>query len=86
MTSRSLPLTCTGISSMSSISKAGLNVGYLGINTQKKPFDNVLVRQAIYHALNRKAYVEAIYMGNAMVAKNPIPPTIWSYNDIQVWI
>src|SRR5207248_2658047 len=59
----------------------GLNIGFLAMNVQKKPFDNVLVRRAIYHALNRKAYIDAIYLGNATVAKNPIPPTIWSYND-----
>lgn len=60
---------------------AGLNVGYLAMNVTKKPFDNLLVRQAINHALNKKAYIDAIYLGNAIVAKNPLPPTIWSYND-----
>jgi dipeptide transport system substrate-binding protein len=60
---------------------AGLNIGYLSMNVTKKPFDNVLVRQAINHALNKKAYINAIYLGNAVIAKNPIPPTIWSYND-----
>lgn len=59
---------------------AGLNVGYLALNTQKKPFDNVNVRRAINMALNRQAYIDAIYLGNAEVAKNPLPPTIWSYN------
>ncbi len=60
---------------------AGLNVGYLSMNVTKKPFDNVLVRRAVNLALNKKSYIDAIYMGNATVAKNPIPPTIWSYND-----
>ena len=60
---------------------AGLNIGYLAINVKKKPFDNLLVRQAINYALNKKSYIDAIYMGNATIAKNPIPPTIWSYND-----
>lgn len=60
---------------------AGLNVGYLSMNVTKKPFDNLLVRQAINHALNKKSYIDAIYLGNAVIAKNPIPPTIWSYND-----
>lgn len=59
----------------------GLNVGYLAFNTEKKPFDNPVVRKAINMALNRKAYLEAIYMGLASPAKNPIPPTIWSYNS-----
>ena len=61
--------------------KSGLNVGYLAMNVEKKPFNNPLVRRAIHHALNRQSYIEAIYLGNATVAKNPIPPTIWSYND-----
>jgi len=59
----------------------GLNIAYLAFNTDKKPFDNLLVRKAISHALNKAAYIKAIYMGHAMVAKNPIPPGIWSYDD-----
>jgi len=58
----------------------GLNVGYLAFNTQKKPYDHQLVRQAINMALNRTTYMDAIYMGHAALAKNPMPPTIWSYN------
>lgn len=60
--------------------KEGLNVGYLSMNQLKKPFDNKLVRQAVAHALNRDAYIKAIYFGHAKKATNPIPPTIWSYN------
>ncbi len=62
------------------VSQPGLNVGYLAMNTKKKPFDNVKVRQAMAYALNRKAYIDAIYLGNASVAHNPIPPKMWSYN------
>lgn len=62
-------------------SRPGMNVGYLAFNVEKKPFDNVLVRKAIAHAINKKALVDAIYLGHASPAKNPIPPTIWSYND-----
>jgi ABC-type transport system substrate-binding protein len=63
------------------VRQEGLNVGYLAMNTEKKPFDNVKVRQAINYAINREAIVKAIYAGLGKVAKNPIPPTMWSYND-----
>ena len=63
------------------VSMSGLNVGYLSMNVQKKPFDNVKVRQAVNFALNRESYIDAIYFGNAKVAKNPIPPSMWSYNN-----
>ena len=63
------------------LTKPGLNIGYLNFNTQKAPFDNVKVRQALSYAVNKKAIIEAVYQGSGQVAKNPIPPTMWSYND-----
>ena len=62
------------------IKKQGFNIGYLAMNVKKKPFDNKFVRQAINHALNKKSYIKAIYLDNARLAKNPLPPMIWSYN------
>ncbi|MDG6881341.1 Dipeptide-binding protein [Phocoenobacter uteri] len=63
------------------LSKPGLNIGYLGFNTQKKPFDNLKVRQALSYAVNKKAIIDSVYQGAGQVAKNAIPPTMWSYND-----
>ena len=63
------------------VSKAGMNVGYLAMNVKKKPFDNVMVRKAIVYALNRQSYVDAIFLGFGIVAKSPLPPTIWGYDD-----
>ncbi|MBX6321888.1 MAG: ABC transporter substrate-binding protein [Rhodospirillaceae bacterium] len=59
----------------------GLNVGYLAFNTEKKPFDDKRVRQALNMAINKQAIIEAVFQGAGRVAKNPIPPTMWSYND-----
>jgi dipeptide transport system substrate-binding protein len=59
----------------------GLNVGYLAFNTEKKPFDDKRVRQALNYAINKDAILKAVFQGSGQVAKNPIPPTIWSYND-----
>jgi dipeptide transport system substrate-binding protein len=59
----------------------GLNVGYLAFNTEKPPFDNKLVRQALNYAINKQAILDAVFQGAGQAAKNPIPPTIWSYND-----
>ncbi|MEE8204333.1 MAG: ABC transporter substrate-binding protein, partial [Alphaproteobacteria bacterium] len=59
----------------------GLNVGYLAFNTEKKPFDDRRVRQALNYAINKQAIIDAVYLGAGKAAKNPIPPTMWSYND-----
>jgi dipeptide transport system substrate-binding protein len=58
----------------------GLNVGYLAYNTTKKPFDDVRVRKAVNMAIDKKAIVDAVYLGTGVPAINPIPPTQWSYN------
>src|SRR5215475_3857925 len=59
----------------------GLNVGYLAFQTTKKPFDDVRVRKAISMAINKKAIIDAVYLSSGVAAKNPIPPSLWSYND-----
>ncbi|CDG95649.1 dipeptide transport protein (ABC superfamily,peri_bind) [Xenorhabdus bovienii str. puntauvense] len=61
--------------------QAGLNVGYLSFNVDKKPMDNLKVRQALAMAVNKDAIINAVYQGAGQKAKNLIPPTIWSYND-----
>jgi dipeptide transport system substrate-binding protein len=63
------------------LEREGLNVGYLAFNAKKKPFDDKRVRQALSMAVNKQAIIDAVFQGAGVVAKNPIPPTIWSYND-----
>jgi dipeptide transport system substrate-binding protein len=62
----------------------GLNVGYLAYNTMMAPFDNPKVRKALNMAINKQAIIDAVFQGAGKVAKNPIPPTIWSYNNATV--
>ena len=59
----------------------GLNVAYLAYNTTIAPFDKPEVRRALNMAMNKQAIVDAVFQGTGQMAKNPIPPTMWSYND-----
>lgn len=61
--------------------KEGLNVGYLAFNVKVKELSDVRVRQALSLAINKQAIIDAVFQGAGKIAKNPIPPTIWSYND-----
>lgn len=63
------------------LEQEGLNVGYLGFNVEKKPFDDKRVRQALSMAINKQAIIDVVFQGAGKAAKNPIPPTMWSYND-----
>lgn len=64
--------------------QAGLNVAYLAYNTTVAPFDKPEVRKALNMAMNKQAIVDAVFQGTGQLAKNPIPPTMWSYNDAVV--
>jgi len=63
------------------IQQSGMNVGYLALNNEKKPYDDKRVRQAMNYAIDRDEIIEAVYGSAGQVAKNPIPPNVWSYND-----
>ena len=58
-----------------------LDVGYLAYNTQQKPFDDAKVRRALNMAIDKRALVEAVFAGAGIVATNPLPPTVWSYDE-----
>jgi len=66
------------------MSQAGLNIGYLAMNAQKPPFDKPEVRKAIAMAIDRDAILKEVYQGAGQKAKNPIPPTMWSYDESTV--
>ena len=70
-----------GDANITLLTQPGLNVGYLAYNTTKKPFDDVRVRKAINMAINKQAIIDAVYLSTGVAAKNPIPPTLWSYNN-----
>ncbi len=59
----------------------GLNVGYLAYNALVPPFDKTEVRKALNMAINKQSILEAVFQGAGKAAKNPIPPTMWSYNN-----
>ncbi|WP_294612770.1 ABC transporter substrate-binding protein [uncultured Roseovarius sp.] len=59
----------------------GLNVGYLAYNTKVAPYDNPKVRKALNMAIDKQAIIDVVFQGSGQIAKNPLPPTMWSYNE-----
>jgi peptide/nickel transport system substrate-binding protein len=54
--------------------------GYVAFNYKVKEFQDKRVRQAIAHAINKKAIVDAMYGGSGLVATQFQPPPMWGYN------
>lgn len=63
------------------LEQTGMNVGYLAFNMEKKPFDDVRVRRALSLAVNKGPIVKALFKGYGIPAKNPLPPSLWGYNE-----
>ena len=50
-----------------------------GFNTQKKPFSDVRVRQALNHAVDKEAIVKNVFRGVGHVADSPFGPGMFGY-------
>ncbi|UKA30230.1 ABC transporter substrate-binding protein SapA [Photobacterium damselae] len=64
--------------------QTGMNVAFLAFNTEKKPLNNLKVREAISMAINREALLNSVYYGTATNAKSLLPPMSWAYNHDSV--
>jgi peptide/nickel transport system substrate-binding protein len=62
------------------IDRPPFNVAYVTINQAKPPMNNILVRRAVAHGLDRAGVVNSFYAGRAVVAHQFMPPAVPGYN------
>lgn len=68
------------------LTRPALNTAYLAFNFKLVEFQDLRVRQAVAHAINRAGLVENFYGAYGEVAKNLLPPLVWGHNDaIEDW-
>jgi peptide/nickel transport system substrate-binding protein len=63
------------------LTRPALNTGYLAFNFKIKEFQDVKVRQAVAHAINRQGIVENFLGEYGLVAKSFLPPGILGYPE-----
>ena len=73
--------TIEGDPNLQLLDRPAFNVGYVGISQDHKPLDQIEVRQAIAHALNRQRVVDDFYAGRGDVAHEFMPPEVVGYAD-----
>ena len=73
--------TIDGDDQLQLLSRPAFNVGYLGFTQTVEPLDDIAVRQAIAHAIDREAVVEGFYAGQGEVAHEFMPPLVVGYAD-----
>ena len=67
------------------LEREGTNIFYLGLNRDKEPFDDELVRQAIAQAIDRDRIVENFYPPGSSVADQFLPTSIFGYTPEPTW-
>ncbi len=58
-----------------------VSLSYIGFNTQKEPFDDVRVRQAISMAIDKSQIIDGIYDGIGIPAAGPLAPPVFGYAE-----
>ncbi|MFZ3590977.1 ABC transporter substrate-binding protein [Bacillus sp. DJP31] len=66
---------------LQAFNRPSMNVGYLGLTNSRGPLKDKKVRQALNHAVDKQGIIDAFYAGQAVPAKNPLPPSVGGYND-----
>lgn len=58
-----------------------VSIDYIGFNTEKEPFNDPKVRQAITHAFDSEAVLEGVYNGSGKPAVAPLAPGVLGYSE-----
>ncbi|MBS4206508.1 glutathione ABC transporter substrate-binding protein [Bacillus sp. FJAT-50079] len=65
--------------------KPSSSLSYIGFNTEKEPFNDVRVRQAIAMLVDKNEIIEGVYEGFGIPAVGPLAPGIFGFNkDVPV--
>ena len=73
--------TISGNPELQLLNRPAFNVGYVGMTQTTKPLDDIEVRKAVAHAINRQEVVDAFYAGQGEVATQFMPSSLFGYAD-----
>jgi peptide/nickel transport system substrate-binding protein len=71
--------TIDGDADLDLLRRPAFNIGYVGISQGIEPLDDIEVRRAIAHALDRQGVVDGFYAGQGVVAHEFLPPELFGY-------
>jgi len=72
-------LSARGDTALQVLSTPAFMTAFVAMNSQKKPFDKLAVRQAINLAFDHASYLNSVFDGTAIEAVLPYPPNTWGY-------
>ncbi len=76
------PPTAEGLKGRANLALASsptLTVVQLSLATARPPFNDVRVRQALMHAIDRQAILGSVFRGKGVVSGSPLPPEAYGF-------
>ncbi|MGE5675636.1 MAG: ABC transporter substrate-binding protein [Mycobacterium leprae] len=68
-----------GANGVTLLQQPGMNISYMSFRTDRAPFNDPKVRQAISQLINREAIVSSLYKGSATLANGALPSWMPGY-------
>lgn len=59
----------------------GLAVEYIGFNNREAPFDNIDLRKAVSHAIEREAIINGVYNDIGTLATSAMSPNVFGFSE-----
>lgn len=63
------------------LTRPALNTSYLAFNYKIVEFQDIKVREAVAHAIDKEGLISNFFGKYGEVAKNLLPPLVWGHND-----
>lgn len=77
--------TVKGDKNLSLVETPSIYTYWVAMNTQKKPFDNLKVRQALNYAIDKEAIIKSVLSSYAQPCDSPLAPGVWGYNKTMTY-
>lgn len=58
---------------------------WVALNTQKEPFTDKRVRQALNYAVDKQAIIDSVLAGYGQVIDSPLAPRVWGYKSVKTY-
>jgi glutathione transport system substrate-binding protein len=58
---------------------------WVAMNTQKEPFTDKRVRQALNYAVDKQAIIDAVLQGYGKPVDSPLAPRVWGYTPVMTY-
>ncbi|GAB4567571.1 MAG: glutathione ABC transporter substrate-binding protein GsiB [Anaerolineae bacterium] len=74
-----------GSSDISITENESIYTFWVAMNTQREPYTDKRVRQALNYAVDKQAIIDAVLRGYGRMADSPIAPRVWGYIPVKTY-